>query len=73
MSGVDRAFVSLLERGLRQPTLTTVEKLAGALSMSPVQLVDAAFAERERGKHLRRGKDAKPLTNRISRRRPEDD
>ncbi len=36
---VDRTFVSQLERGVRQPTLTTLCKLATALEVSPSSLV----------------------------------
>lgn len=40
-AGVDRTFVSLLERGGRQPTLTTLWALAGALRVAPADLVCA--------------------------------
>jgi transcriptional regulator with XRE-family HTH domain len=36
---VDRTFVSQMERGIRQPTLTTMFKLAGALDVSASALV----------------------------------
>lgn len=38
-SGVDRNFVSLLERGKNQPTLSTIFKLAKALDTKPSSLV----------------------------------
>ena len=38
-AGVDRTFVSQLERGIRQPTLTTLWKLAGVLRIAPSELV----------------------------------
>lgn len=38
-AGVDRTFVSQMERGVRQPTLTTLWKLASALGVSPATLV----------------------------------
>ncbi len=38
-AGVDRTFVSQMERGIRQPTLTTLWKLASALELSPAALV----------------------------------
>lgn len=36
---VDRTFLSQIERGVRQPTIATVWKLAGALGMAPAALV----------------------------------
>jgi transcriptional regulator with XRE-family HTH domain len=34
-AGIDRNFVSLLERGLNQPSLTTIFKIAKALQIDP--------------------------------------
>ena len=36
---LDRTFISLLERGLRQPTLTTLFILSSKLNVSPSYLV----------------------------------
>jgi transcriptional regulator with XRE-family HTH domain len=36
---VDRTFVSQMERGIRQPTITTLVKLARALDCQPSTLV----------------------------------
>jgi transcriptional regulator with XRE-family HTH domain len=36
---VDRTFVSQMERGIRQPTLTTLWKLAAALKVKPSALI----------------------------------
>ncbi len=36
---LDRTFISLLERGLRQPSLKTLYKLAEALEMAPSDLI----------------------------------
>lgn len=36
---VDRTFVSQMERGIRQPTLTTLFKLAGALDVSATTMI----------------------------------
>jgi transcriptional regulator with XRE-family HTH domain len=36
---IDRTYVSLLERGLRQPTITVLFKLATALGVRPSVLV----------------------------------
>lgn len=37
---VDRTFVSLIERGERQPTVRVLFKLAAALSLQPVRLIE---------------------------------
>jgi transcriptional regulator with XRE-family HTH domain len=36
---IDRTFVSLIERGERQPTVRVLFKLAAALHVSPVRLI----------------------------------
>lgn len=36
---LDRAYISLLERGLRQPTITTIFKIAKALNVTPANLI----------------------------------
>jgi len=38
-SGLDRSYISLLERGLRQPSLTTLLQLAEALDVSAGELI----------------------------------
>ncbi|MBK1633697.1 hypothetical protein CKO31_23735 [Thiohalocapsa halophila] len=38
-SELDRTFISLLERGLRQPSLTTILQLAGPLGVRPERLL----------------------------------
>jgi transcriptional regulator with XRE-family HTH domain len=38
-AGFDRTFVSLLERGLRSPTVRTVVKLAAVLEVRPSEIV----------------------------------
>lgn len=38
-SQLDRTFISLLERGLRQPSLTTILQLAKPLGVSPEHLM----------------------------------
>jgi transcriptional regulator with XRE-family HTH domain len=38
-SGLDRTFISLLERGVRSPTLVTLVKLAEVLEVPPSELV----------------------------------
>jgi transcriptional regulator with XRE-family HTH domain len=38
-SGLDRSYISLLERGLRQPSLTTILQLAKGLNASSIELI----------------------------------
>ena len=52
-AGVQRNFISLIELGQNQPTITTVAKLAGALGLKASELV--AEAERE-GQSVARGR-----------------
>lgn len=44
-AGLDRTFISLLERGLRQPTLTTLFTLVHTLNTKPSKLIAAVEAE----------------------------
>jgi transcriptional regulator with XRE-family HTH domain len=37
---LDRTYISLLERGLRQPTLTTIFRLSKVLGILPSQLIE---------------------------------
>jgi transcriptional regulator with XRE-family HTH domain len=41
-AGVQRNFISLIETGQNQPTITTISKLARALGMKASELVAAA-------------------------------
>ena len=41
---LDRTYISLLERGLRQPTLTTLVVLGAALNIDPAELVRQTVA-----------------------------
>ena len=38
-SGLDRSYISLLERGLRQPSLNTILQISKALNISSVELI----------------------------------
>ena len=38
-AGLDRTFISMLERGIRQPSLTSILVLAEALNVSAEQMV----------------------------------
>jgi len=50
-AGVDRTFVSRLERGIRQPTITTLIGIGQALGVSAADLLRETEQE-----YLRRGK-----------------
>ena len=39
-SNLDRTYISLLERGLRQPSLTTILNLSKALDLNPQELIN---------------------------------
>ena len=39
-AGIHRTYVSDLERGARNPTITVVDKLAAALGVTPGRLLD---------------------------------
>ncbi len=43
-SGLDRSYISLLERGLRQPSLTSMLQLSKALNISSVDLISEVEA-----------------------------
>jgi len=40
LAELDRTYISLLERGLRQPTITTIFNLSKALNIKPHQLIE---------------------------------
>jgi len=40
-SGLDRTYISLLERGLRQPSLTTILRISKALKVPAVEMISA--------------------------------
>lgn len=44
-AGLDRTYISLLERGLRQPTLSTLIHLASAIGVTPHSLVEQTELE----------------------------
>lgn len=38
-AGIERNFVSLIERGINQPTIRVIFKLSGALALPPSKLI----------------------------------
>jgi len=40
-ANLDRTFISLLERGLRQPTIKTIFAIASAFQLPPHQIIQA--------------------------------
>ena len=43
-SDLDRTYISLLERGLRQPSITTIFQLSTALNVSSTEIISALEA-----------------------------
>jgi len=41
-AGVDRTYVSILERGLKSPTVETLEKVCAALGTLPERVIEEA-------------------------------
>ena len=50
-AGVQRNYVSLIERGVNQPTITIIFKLATALEMNPSQVVGLVEKECQKSTH----------------------
>lgn len=50
LAELDRTYISLLERGLRQPTLSTIFSLAKALGVSPSEFISKVQRLHEGGK-----------------------
>ena len=44
-AGIQRNYVSLIERGINQPTITIIFKLAASLEMQPSQLIELVEAQ----------------------------
>lgn len=42
---MDRTYISMLERGIHQPSLTVIFRVAEALSVSPGEIVEATWRE----------------------------
>ncbi len=50
-AGLDRTYISMLEREKRQPTLETLFKLSEALKISPVSFIDKINRHYENNKN----------------------
>ena len=50
-AGVQRNYVSLIERGVNQPTITIIFKLANALEIKPSQIVELVEKECHKPSH----------------------
>jgi transcriptional regulator with XRE-family HTH domain len=48
-AGVQRNYVSLIERGVNQPTITIIFKLAAALEMKPSQVINLVETQAQVG------------------------
>ena len=46
---LDRTFISLMERGLRQPSLTTILQISKALGIKPDELIALVIKKLEAG------------------------
>jgi len=44
-AGIQRNYVSLIERGINQPTITIIFKLATALEIKPSQIIELVEKE----------------------------
>jgi len=53
-AGVQRNFISLIELGQNQPTITTISKLAWALGMRASELIAEAESEGHSARKIRR-------------------
>jgi transcriptional regulator with XRE-family HTH domain len=49
-AGLDRTYISLIERGVRSPTIRTLVKLAEVLNVRPAQIVEGMDALLARGR-----------------------
>jgi transcriptional regulator with XRE-family HTH domain len=65
-AGIDRTYVSRLERGLENPTVTVLEKLARAFSSNIEDLFRAPRAEEVAPQALKGGRQAKRKKKPIS-------
>ena len=50
-AGIQRNYVSLIERGINQPTITIIFKLAAALEIKPSHIVELVKKECHKPSH----------------------
>jgi transcriptional regulator with XRE-family HTH domain len=60
-SEIDRSYVSRLERGIENPTIAVLEKLAAALGVHISEFLKEPTADAERPQPLRGGRKRKDL------------
>jgi transcriptional regulator with XRE-family HTH domain len=65
-TGIDRTYVSRLERGLDNPTVAVLEKLARAFSSNIEDLFRVPRAGEETHRPLKRGNQAKRKNKPVS-------
>src|SRR6516225_2074814 len=58
--GVDRAFISSMERGLQNVTLLTLWEIAQALSVRPMELLDEKTSKARSQSRKRSAKTSRP-------------
>jgi transcriptional regulator with XRE-family HTH domain len=49
-----RTYISALERGIKQPTITKVDALAGVLGLHPLTLLALSYADKHTAVEMRR-------------------
>lgn len=57
-AGVDRSYVGRIERGVENPTVETLDKLASALGVPPAELLMQPKAGEAKPGTLRKGRKA---------------
>lgn len=57
-SNLDRTYISMLERGLRQPCLPTITRIARALNIKPSSLLQLVEDEQKTGSPESNGRKA---------------
>ncbi len=56
--GLDRTYISLLERGIKSPTLNTFFRLCAALNQNPSEIIAQVYERIVRGEQAPEGSSA---------------